>query len=81
MDELKPCLGDYIDTGVLLLTVKGARLYREGNLTHDFVSVVRCKDCKHMAIGGGRYVWCKSWERIVMAGDEGFCCYGERREE
>lgn len=48
----------------------------------DVVEVVRCKDCKHMtkAIGlGTRY--CKVWSNFNGMGDEGFCNYGERKEQ
>lgn len=47
----------------------------------DAVEVVRCKDCKHMAVVGVGYRWCKAWERIQTMGDDGYCCFGERRGE
>ena len=48
--------------------------------TVDAVEVVRCKDCKHMDIEPcGRY--CHVWGFFNGAGDDGFCNYGERREE
>lgn len=44
------------------------------------IDVVRCKDCKHMTVKLGlRY--CKVWQRYNGCGDNGFCCYGQRREE
>lgn len=43
--------------------------------------LVRCKDCKRMNIVGVGYRWCEVWERIQTMGDEGFCCFGERRAE
>ena len=46
----------------------------------DAVLVVRCKDCRHMTKELG-YRYCNVWERINGHGDDGFCCYGERRSE
>ena len=44
------------------------------------VEVVRCKDCKHMIIEPlGRY--CPVWRAHNGMGDEGFCNYGERKDE
>ena len=44
------------------------------------VEVVRCKDCKHMkSISGMR--WCDAWGDVNGMGDDGFCNYGERRED
>lgn len=50
------------------------------DLSVDAVPVVRCKDCKHMAVTGIGFRWCKSWERIQTMGDDGFCNFGERRD-
>ena len=47
----------------------------------DAVEVVRCKDCKHMAVVRIGYRWCEEWERIQPMGDDGYCCFGERRGE
>ena len=45
----------------------------------DVVTVVRCKDCKHMEIDrGGRF--CHVWGGYNGMGDDGFCNYGERKE-
>ena len=49
-------------------------------LDNDVVPVVRCKDCKHMSVVGMGFRWCQSWERIQTMGDEGFCCFGERKD-
>lgn len=49
--------------------------------TVDAVEVVRCKDCKHMEATSIGYRWCKAWERIQTMGDEGYCCFGERRTD
>ena len=49
---------------------------------HNFVKVVRCKDCRHYSADGWGYGNCyrSSVEYLRMA-DNGFCSYGERREE
>ena len=45
----------------------------------DAVEVVRCKDCRHMEKSQyGRY--CQIWGMYNGYGDDGFCCYGERKE-
>ena len=49
--------------------------------TIDAVPVVRCKDCKHMAVVGVGFRWCKAWERMQTMGDDGFCSRGERRSD
>ena len=49
-------------------------------VANGVVPVVRCKDCKHMNMTG-HYLWCKAWERIQTMGEEGFCCFGERRTD
>ena len=47
--------------------------------TIDAVPVVRCKDCRHMEKSQyGRY--CQIWRMYNGHGDDGFCCYGERKE-
>ena len=47
--------------------------------TIDAVEVVRCKDCRHMEKSQyGRY--CQIWGMYNGHGDDGFCCYGERKE-
>lgn len=49
--------------------------------TIDAVPVVRCKDCKfqttkaHTSVG-----FCEVWQGYNGLGDEGYCVYGERRE-
>lgn len=47
----------------------------------DAVEVVRCKDCKHMTIEMGYLYCCNVWQGINGSGAEGFCSYGERRED
>ena len=47
--------------------------------TVDAVPVVRCKDCRHMERSlYGRY--CHIWGMYNGYGDDGFCCYGERKD-
>lgn len=47
----------------------------------DAVEVVRCKDCKHCRITEFGVRRCMVWNRYNGFGDEGFCCYGERRDK
>ena len=49
-------------------------------LDNDVVPVVRCKDCKHMKIDRNGYRWCLVWTGINCMGDDGFCNYGERKD-
>ena len=45
----------------------------------DVVPVVRCKAFRHMEKSQyGRY--CQIWRMYNGHGDDGFCCYGERKE-
>lgn len=45
----------------------------------DAVEVVRCGECKHVENSPyGRY--CTVWHGHNRMGDEGFCNYGERKE-
>lgn len=48
--------------------------------TADVVEVVRCKDCKRM-IPQAHLRYCTVWNAWNGHGDDGFCCYGERRSE
>lgn len=48
--------------------------------TIDAVPVVRCRDCKYMVkTTYGRC--CAVWYGVNGMGDDGFCNYGERKEE
>ena len=53
----------------------------------DFVEVVRCKDCKHLAVLNlpTVYAWCKKihYSFIPFGTDTRthFCSYGERKEK
>lgn len=46
----------------------------------DAVAVVRCGDCRHIVQIGNAY-YCKVWRGHNGYGIDGFCCYGERRED
>lgn len=46
----------------------------------DVVKVVRCKYCKHMERTPDSLRWCNVWNGINGSGDEGFCNYGERKD-
>ena len=48
---------------------------------HNITEVVRCKDCKHMEVTPDCLRWCYVWNGINGMGDEGFCNYGERKDE
>lgn len=43
----------------------------------DVVEVVRCKDCKWV----GMDEHCPAIEVYMICGDNGYCSYGERKEE
>ena len=43
--------------------------------------VVRCKDCKHMEVTPDELRWCNAWGGINGMGDDGFCNYGERKQD
>lgn len=42
--------------------------------------IVRCKDCIHMS-RLINMVHCNTWERFNGMGEDGFCSYGERKED
>lgn len=46
----------------------------------DVVEVVWCKDCKHMTLEMGYVRFCNVWEKPNGMGDDGFCNYGELKE-
>ena len=46
----------------------------------DLVEVVRCKDCVHCEVTPYSLRLCNVWDGINGMGDEGFCNYGERKE-
>ena len=59
--------------------VSGCMKHIDNAPTIDAVPVVRCKDCRHMEKSQyGRY--CQIWGMYNGYGDDGFCCYGERKE-
>ena len=45
----------------------------------QLVEVVRCKDCIHME-NSAQFRHCRVWGAINGMGDEGFCNYGERKD-
>ena len=65
--------------GLKVIDISAVPQFLEMLPTIDAVPVVRCKDCKHMAVVGVGFRWCKAWERIQTMGDDGFCCFAERR--
>lgn len=46
----------------------------------DVVEVCRCKDCKHM-MRMMNACYCTVWGGFNGYGEDGFCCYGERKAE
>ena len=48
----------------------------------ELVAVVRCKDCKHMSISKNYAPmrFCDVWCDYNGMGDEGYCNYGERKD-
>ena len=46
----------------------------------DAAEVVRCKDCVHCEVTPDCLRWCNVWNGINGMGDEGFCNYGERKD-
>ena len=66
-----------IDYGMFTLGIQQAV---DEQPTIDAVPVTRCKDCKYMTQWAyGRY--CTVWDGVNRMGDDGFCNYGERRED
>ena len=51
-----------------------------GCIAPDVVKVVRCKDCKYREVTPDSLRWCNVWNGINGMGDEGFCNYGERKD-
>lgn len=45
----------------------------------DVAIVVRCKDCKHM-IYKNNMRYCTVWNGANGMGDDGYCNYGERKD-
>lgn len=62
-------------------TVKESNAYFIGHMDGKReASVIHCKDCRHMTLEIG-IRWCNVWDRPNGYGDDGFCNYGERKEE
>ena len=61
---------------------KAESIYKaiENAPTVDAVEVVRCNDCKHMVTTPDGLRLCSVWCAINGMGDEGFCNYGERKD-
>ena len=65
-----------IDYGMFTLGIQQAV---DEQPTIDAVPVVRCKDCRHVEKSEyGRYF--QIWGMYNGYGDDGFCCYGEKKE-
>ena len=66
--------------GSVFKVVQVETLY--GLPTIDAVPVVRCKDCKHSELWHSDrrrcFLWCETGNSVW---DDGYCSYGERRED
>ena len=58
----------------ILVDWKSIESYME---QHDIVEVVRCKDCEFYT---AEERWCRRLGLCGAFDGDGFCCYGERRE-
>ncbi len=72
-------------TGETLLQIKKVAVkYIENEPTIDAVEVVRCKDCKHRrGICSMRYIEMVGEDERIhdYSTDNGYCSWGERRED
>ena len=71
---------DYHEVACRACWVDDMRIAIEDAPTVDAVEVVRCKDCKHMEKTPDCLRWCHVWNGINGMGDDGFCNYGERKD-
>ncbi len=55
-------------------------LNQQAENVKDWIPVVRCKDCVHMR-NSIKARFCEVWCMYNDMGEEGFCNYGERRED
>ncbi len=46
----------------------------------DIEHIVKCKNCKHMLLCVNGMRFCRVWNSMNGAGDDGYCNYGEARE-
>ena len=76
---------DFIDMGHLRNPLESCFSERdvvdmlESRPTVDAVTVIKCRDCKHM-IPQSHTRYCTVWYAANGMGDDGFCNYGERKE-
>ena len=61
------------------LILRNAQLLDAEEKMKSMVSVVRCKDCVNAEKQEGR-LFCHVWRLVNGHGDDGYCCYGERRD-
>ena len=56
-------------------------LYVDMLIENGITIPVRCKDCKHMEkVGLNNHRYCNVWRHINGMGDDGYCNYGERKD-
>ena len=68
---------DYKFRCVHMLIVDVANLYKR--TTTDAVRVVKCKDCKYLFTGHGKYCCCLIGG-LAQIDENTFCSYGEKRK-
>lgn len=51
------------------------------DLEKNRVDIVRCKECKYQYTGSMGTRFCQIWDKPNGYGDEGYCCYGERKND
>lgn len=77
-DSLKEYYGKWSNKHTEFLKPEVDR-YIDIQPTIDAVPVVRCKDCRYMTMKW-KFRNCNVWGRLNVYGEEGFCHYGERKE-
>lgn len=60
---------------------KGNKTIADFLVANGVTIPVRCKDCKYMEKTPDGLRWCDVWSGINGMGDEGFCNYGERKQD
>ncbi len=72
-------VGVSVDKDELIRALQYDRQQYDKGYQDAMDSIVRCKDCKYMENREfGRY--CNAWVMYNGAGDDGFCNYGEKKE-
>lgn len=75
-DDAEQAIARYLSP-VFERAEQGARRVLQNIPSADVVEVVRCKDCKW----AGRDEHCPAIEMYMVCGGNGYCSYGERKEQ